>query len=381
VESHERDPTTDGVDDPWNSFHEEFGGLGRRIKDTYRKVAAEGGPSDAEIKDAFGTLLQAWDQVAESVSAALQDPEVRQKLKAAAGSFAAAVGNTISELGTELSDSDRGQPGESWAHPLISVDQLSTAPGRYRICDLRWDLTDPHKGRATYEAGHIPGAVFVDLDHDLSAPPGIKGRHPLPDVADFAALLGRIGIAPGSHVVVYDDAGGRIAARLWWMLRAIGFERVQVLDGGYQAWVVAGYDVEHGNVDPEPTVYPEPMGFDGVVDHDQLHERVVVDAREAERYRGEFEPVDPKAGHIPGAVNVPTSLNLGADGHFRPREELAVVYSGVAQDPVVSCGSGVTSCHNALAMVVAGHDLPDVYVGSFSEWSRRDLPVATGPNP
>jgi thiosulfate/3-mercaptopyruvate sulfurtransferase len=381
VESHDRDPTTDGAADPWNTFHEELDGLGKRIKETYGKVAANGGPSDEEIKEAFGTLILAWDQVAESVSAALQDPEVRQKLKDAAGSFVAAVGNTISELATELRDPDGGRPERTGAQPLIGVDELAAAPARYRVCDLRWDLIDPDKGRATYESGHIPGAVFVDLERDLSASPGINGRHPLPDVADFAAVLGRIGIAPGSHVVVYDDAGGRIAARLWWMLRAIGHEKVQVLDGGYQAWVTAGCDVEHGNVDPEPIVYPEPMGFDGVVDHDQLHERVVVDARDAERYRGEFEPVDPKAGHIPGAVNVPTSLNLGADGHFRPPEELAVVYSGVAQDPVVSCGSGVTSCHNALAMVVAGHDLPDVYIGSFSEWSRRDLPVATGPNP
>jgi thiosulfate/3-mercaptopyruvate sulfurtransferase len=381
VESHDKDPTTDGVADPWNTFHEELDGLGRRIKDAYRKVAANGGPSDEEIKDAFGTLVRAWDQVAESVSVALRDPEVRQKLKDAAGSLATAMGTTISELGSEMRASDGGRPEETGTNPLIRVDELAATPGRFRIYDLRWDLTDPNKGQATYESGHIPGAVFVDLERDLSAPPGITGRHPLPDVADFAAFLGRIGITPDSHVVVYDDAGGRIAARLWWMLRAIGHERVQVLDGGYQAWVAAGCDVEHGNVDPLPAEYPEPLGFDGVVDHDQLQERVVIDAREAERYRGEFEPVDPKAGHIPGALNVPTSLNLGADGRFRSPEELSVVYSGVAPNPVVSCGSGVTSCHNALAMVVAGRDMPDVYIGSFSEWSRRDLPVATGPNP
>jgi thiosulfate/3-mercaptopyruvate sulfurtransferase len=381
VESHDKDPTTDEGADPWNTFSEEFGGLGRSIRDTYRKAAAEGGPSEEEIRAAFGTLLEAWDQVAESVSAALHDPEVRHKLQAAAGSFAAAVGKTISELGTELKDADVGQSDETMPHPLIGVDQLAAEPAQYRVCDLRWDLTDPDKGQATYRLGHIPGAVFVDLDRDLSAPPGIEGRHPLPDITDFAALLGRIGIAPDSHVVVYDDDGGRIAARLWWMLRAIGHDRVQVLDGGYQAWVAAGYGSEVGVVAPEPALYPERSGFRGVVNHDQLSGRTLVDAREAKRYRGEFEPVDPKAGHIPGAVNIPTSLNLEVDGRFRQPEELAVVYSGLAPDPVVSCGSGVTACHDALAMVTARHHMPDVYIGSFSEWSRRDLPVATGPNP
>lgn len=263
--------------------------------------------------------------------------------------------------------------------PLITVEELAASPERFHVCDLRWDLTDPDKGLATYESGHIPGAVFVDVDTDLAAPPGDRGRHPLPDVAEFASTLGRIGITPQTHVVVYDDMGGRIAARLWWMLRSIGHDRVQVLDGGYQAWVTAGYPISSGTVTTEPAHYPAPDGWSGVVTHDQLTGRTLIDAREAERYRGDVEPVDPKAGHIPGAINIPTSRNLEDDGRFRSAGTLAGVYSDLVDKPVVSCGSGVTACHDALAMVVAGHDLPDVYVGSFSEWSRLDLPVATGP--
>jgi thiosulfate/3-mercaptopyruvate sulfurtransferase len=264
--------------------------------------------------------------------------------------------------------------------PLIGVEDLAGSLAEVRVCDLRWDLTDPDQGRAAYESGHIPGAVFVDVDRDLAAPPGIRGRHPLPDIAEFAVTLGRLGIARETHVVSYDDAGGRIAARLWWMLRSIGHEQAQVLDGGYRAWVAAGNDVAVGSVIPPPTAYPVPAGFGGVVTHDRLDGRTVVDAREGERYRGEKEPVDPKAGHIPGAINIPTSENLASDGRLRPPSELAALYSGLPSDVVVSCGSGVTACHDALAMVVAGHEMPDVYVGSFSEWSRLDLPVATDTN-
>lgn len=271
-------------------------------------------------------------------------------------------------------------PGSA-ASPLITVTELATSPGRFRICDLRWDLIDPTKGRATYESGHIPGAVFVDLDHDLAGSPGLDGRHPLPDASAFAATLGRLGIEPTSHVVVYDDAGGQIAARLWWMLRAIGHERVQVLDGGYQAWVDAGHDAEVGNVVPAPTEYPDPGFFKGVVTHDQLDGRTLIDARNPDRYRGDHEPIDPKPGHIPGAHNVPTSENLDETGRFRDASALGGLYSEFPADVVVSCGSGVTACHDALAMVVADRKMPDVYVGSYSEWSRRDLPVSTGDHP
>lgn len=264
--------------------------------------------------------------------------------------------------------------------PLLTVEHLADSRESFSICDIRWDLTDPEAGRGSYEAGHIPGAVFVDLDEDLSGPPGIQGRHPLPDPAEFARTLGRLGISPESHVVVYDDIGGRIAARLWWMLESIGHEKTQVLDGGYQAWIESGNDVGVGTVTPTPVTYPTPRGFHGAVTHDQLEGRTVIDARAEERYRGESEPVDPKAGHIPGAVNIPTSANLDADGRFRDPASLGSVYDGLA-NPVVSCGSGVTACHAALAMVVAGRGMPDVYAGSFSEWSRRDLPVTAGPTP
>lgn len=266
-------------------------------------------------------------------------------------------------------------------HPLISVEELYRVRDEVVLCDMRWDLTDPDKGRATYEKGHVPGAVFVDLDADLAAPPGEAGRHPLPETGEFASTLSSLGISPDRHVVAYDDMGGRIAARLWWMMRAIGHEKVQVLDGGYQAWIGSGKDIGVGTVTAPLAHYPEPEGFTGVVTHDQLEKRVVVDARSGERYRGEVEPIDPKAGHIPGAINVPTELNLAEDGRFLLGTDLEDVYSDVPDGVVVSCGSGVTACHDALAMVLAGRPVPDVYVGSFSEWSRRELPVNTGPDP
>lgn len=266
--------------------------------------------------------------------------------------------------------------------PTITVDELAAAPGRFQVYDIRWDLNHPERGRVAHESGHIPGAVFVDLEEDLSGPPGAGGRHPLPDIASFAATLGRLGVTRESRVVVYDDAGGRVAARLWWMLRSIGHDAVRVLDGGYQAWVVSGHDVGVGRVTPEPAPpYPVPGEFAGVVTRQQLGGRALIDARSEERYRGDIEPVDPKAGHIPGAINIPTSRNLTEDSRFRPADELASLYAEVPRGAVVSCGSGVTACHDALAMVLAGREMPAVYVGSFSEWSRLDLPVATGANP
>lgn len=266
-------------------------------------------------------------------------------------------------------------------HPLISAEKLATVMDDVHICDIRWDLTDPTKGRQTYRQGHIPGAVFVDLDADLSAAPGQSGRHPLPTIEDFAATLGRVGISPTTRVVTYDDVSAQIASRLWWMLRSIGHEEVQVLDGGLGAWVDRGGTLATGDTTPDPVEYPVPEGFTGVVSHHEVAGRPIIDARAAERYRGEHEPVDPKAGHIPGAVNIPAASNLDNTGRFLSSGALAEVYSGVSDEVAVSCGSGVTACHDALAMVVAGRPMPDVYVGSFSEWSRRGEPVVTGPNP
>ncbi|MGD2102838.1 MAG: rhodanese-like domain-containing protein, partial [Acidimicrobiia bacterium] len=170
--------------------------------------------------------------------------------------------------------------------PLTSATSLILDPGAHRICDTRWALTDPDKGRSDYLAAHIPGAVFVDLDADLAAPPGDTGRHPLPSTHEFAATLGRLGIGPDTSVVVYDDAGGRIAARLWWMLVSIGHRRVAVLDGGLQAWVAAGGTLETGDVVPHRTTYPVPARFDGAVERAALDGRAVVDARAEDRYRG-----------------------------------------------------------------------------------------------
>lgn len=263
--------------------------------------------------------------------------------------------------------------------PLIDTTELAGSLGRVKIFDIRWSLTDPGHGRNAYLAGHLPGAVFVDLDRDLAAPPSLSGRHPLPPVDDFATTLGRLGVTPEDEVVVYDDSGGSVAARMWWMLRSIGHEKTRLLDGGFQAWVGRRLPVETGEETPSPSEYPVPRRFEGVVGWEELGGRTVIDGRAPERFRGETEPVDPKAGHIPGAINIPLSSNLAGDGRFRSPGELAELYAGVDDHPVVYCGSGVNACHLALALTVAGKDLPEVYVGSFSEWSRRGFPVETGP--
>lgn len=264
-------------------------------------------------------------------------------------------------------------------HPLIDCEELGRRLGEVRLFDIRWSLADPAHGRASYMAGHIPGAVFVDLDHDLAAPASRSGRHPLPPVEQFADTLGRLGIGSTDEVVVYDDAGGAVAARLWWMLRSVGHDGSRLLDGGYQAWVQGGNSVETGERAPVRTVYPRLERFAATVGWEDLAGRTVIDARAPERFRGENEPIDPKAGHIPGAINIPFSSILAPDGRVLDAGALADLYSDLGDRPVVSCGSGVNACLLAVSMVVAGRDLPDVYVGSFSEWSRRDLPVETTP--
>jgi thiosulfate/3-mercaptopyruvate sulfurtransferase len=264
--------------------------------------------------------------------------------------------------------------------PLITAHELTESLGDHALFDVRWSLSDPTHGARSYNEGHIPGAVFVDLDRDLAAPPG-EGRHPLPSPPEFTRTLRRLGLSHADDVVVYDDAGGAVSARMWWMLRSIGHGGdVRVLDGGIQAWSDASMPLEQNPVVPVPTDYPPVSGFHGVVGHDDLEGRVVADVRAPERYLGEIEPIDPKAGHIPGAVNYPFTDNL-EEGRFRSPMDLARRYRDFPDGGVVSCGSGVNACHAALALVVAGRPLPDVYVGSFSDWSRRDLPVATGPEP
>jgi thiosulfate/3-mercaptopyruvate sulfurtransferase len=271
--------------------------------------------------------------------------------------------------------------------PLVSVEDLSAMLGTGAVvCDVRWYLTDPARGRREYETAHIPGAVFIDLHSELAGGPG-GGRHPLPTVDDFTALLGRRGIGPHSTVIAHDDAGGAIASRLWWMLRSIGHERVAVLDGGYSAWVRAGLAVTSDPASPPSVSYPEIDGWTGVVSADEVVaaiERggVVIDARASERYDGEIEPIDPRAGHVPGALNMPHLDNLSVDGTHLSPDELAERFGAIGAEPIVYCGSGVTACHDLLAMAVAGIADARLYPGSWSEWSSDpDRPVETSTPP
>jgi len=272
---------------------------------------------------------------------------------------------------------------------LITVDELHRRLGApdMRVADVRWYLNREGEGRRAYEGGHIPGAIFLDLSSDLSAPEG-PGRHPLPEPAELARRLGERGIGDDHLVVAYDDAGGTSAARLWWMLDNLGHERVAVLDGGIQAWVAAGQPLETDEPDWPPARLHLAERWTKTIDRSELTDRLgtltLLDARAPERYRGETEPIDPAAGHIPTAVNAPTSDNLDADGRFLDGRQLRARFSDLndpAMPVVTSCGSGTTACHNALAMRLAGLPDPILYVGSFSDWSRSGMPVATGAEP
>lgn len=274
--------------------------------------------------------------------------------------------------------------------PIISPEELlgRVADADLRIVDARWYLGEPGRGRTAYDAGHLPGAIHLDLDADLSAPAG-PGRHPLPDPDAFARRMGAAGIGTGHTVVAYDDAGGWVAARLWWMMERLGHRQTMVLDGGIQAWTAAG-----GRLTRRVPAWPAAQfeirgGWTGTVDRDDLRERLgrvlLLDARAPARYRGEIEPVDPVAGHIPTAVSAPFAENLGSDGRFLPPEELAARFRALGASPgrevVTSCGSGTSACHHSLAMRIAGLPEPVLYVGSWSDWSRAGYPVATGPDP
>lgn len=277
--------------------------------------------------------------------------------------------------------------------PLISAPELRASLNQVALFDVRWSLANPDAGRDDYRAGHIPTAVFVDLEADLCGEG--PGRHPLPSATRFATTLGLLGVGSHTDVVVYDDVSGSVAARMWWMIRAIGHRgTVRVLDGGVQAWTEAGFDIESGEVAAAPVHYPTPpRDFRDVVTTDELAELMLkgsgrrpllIDGRAPERYRGEHEPVDPKAGHIPGAVNLPWQATVAADGGFADAGALRqrFVDLGAETRPViVACGSGVTSCHLALAMHIAGFPRPRVYIGSFSAWADTDLPVNQGPDP
>jgi thiosulfate/3-mercaptopyruvate sulfurtransferase len=273
--------------------------------------------------------------------------------------------------------------------PLVSAEWLAAHLGEVVVADVRWYL-DGRSGWEAYATGHIPGAVFVDVDRDLAAPPEPRrGRHPLPEPEEFARTMGALGISDADHVIAYDDSGGSSAARLWWMLDATG-HRAAVLDGGLQAW--AG-PLEQGEVVRPVTVFtaqawPTEL-LVGMEDIDRLRqdqEALLLDARAPERYAGAFEPIDPRAGHIPGARNAPWADSLDPDsGRFRNPEALRDRFNTLgasqAQHVAVYCGSGVTACHDLLALRVAGIRAK-LYPGSWSQWSAdEERPAATGDQP
>ena len=257
-----------------------------------------------------------------------------------------------------------------------------------RVADTRWYLGEPGAGRRRYEEGHIPGAVFLDLDRHLAAPHG-PGRHPLPDPGDLGTLLGGNGIGEDHHLVVYDQGPGSIAARLWWMLRNLGHRRVSVLDGGYHRWTARDRPSTTAAPDQPPVTFEIRRDFTFTIDRDALLARLgeiqVIDARPRDRYRGENETIDPAAGHIPTALSAPTEGNLDEEGLFKRPERLANRFADLGLDPAVpvvsSCGSGVTACHNILALHLAGWPEATLYPGSWSDWSSSGFPVATGPDP
>ncbi len=279
--------------------------------------------------------------------------------------------------------------------PLVSVEWLranysagtQAGPGgRVVLCDVRYYL-DGRDGMDAYLAGHLPGAVFIDMDGVLASPAGpVVGRHPMPTPEAFAAGLGAAGISPDDTVIVYDDLGGMVAGRLVWMLRILG-QHSALLDGGIGAW-----DGPLVTSPSRPTSVPcavRPWPEGAMVSADEALALaagggVLADSRAVERYRGETEPIDPRAGHIPGAICLPFAANLDADGRFKSPEELRARFAevGVDANAVFYCGSGVSACHNLLAVEAAGLGLPRLYVGSWSGWSSDpDRPAATGPLP
>jgi thiosulfate/3-mercaptopyruvate sulfurtransferase len=279
---------------------------------------------------------------------------------------------------------------------LIDCRQLAGRLGDpdWRIFDCRFDLADTARGERDYRVVHVPGAIYAHLDRDLSGPiTPQSGRHPLPDPGALCRWLGSHGIRENTQIVAYDDSGGTMAVRLWWLLRWLGHVQVALLDGGWQAW--------HGAMMPMDQALPSQAvaadfhclpDWRQVATSDEIMRQaedggsgmLLIDARSTQRFRGEVEPIDPVAGHVPGATNLPLQRNLAADGRFLPARDLRALYQGAlagrpAHDVVVMCGSGVTACHNLLAMEIAGLPGGRLYAGSWSEWIRDpSRPVATG---
>lgn len=279
---------------------------------------------------------------------------------------------------------------------LIDAPSLQQAlsAGDTVVLDCRFSLADPAAGLNAYRQGHIPGAQFADLEQHLSSPiTADSGRHPLPDPTLLVQHLAAWGIGACTPVVVYDDMGGAMAARCWWLLRWLGHDQVALLDGGVPAWIRAGYPLQQEQPNVQPALFPLQLHPNWVVDSEQLAAQLgsgqltLVDARTPERYRGEQEPIDPVAGHVPGALNRPLGLNLDAEGCFKPAAQLRQEWQQLLDETplhqaVMMCGSGVTACHHLLALAIAGLEGPRLYAGSWSEWIRdADRPIATGAQP
>lgn len=286
--------------------------------------------------------------------------------------------------GSNMSASD----AES-VNPLISVDELQQClySQDLLLIDTRFKLEDPGYGRSVYTQSHLPLAVYLDLDDDLSSAviPGETGRHPLPDPDVLEARLRRLGLHAKDHVVIYDDGPGFFAARLWWLLHWLGHKKVSVLDGGLAAWTKAGLPMsDQVNFRLWPGTFVAHLQPGMLATAPELlagKDLQLLDARAPERFRGEMEPIDPVAGHIPSAICLPCAANLGSDGLWLSAAQLRERFPALTQGQsrVCYCGSGVTACHNILAAVVAGLPMPRLYAGSWSEWITDPMrPVATG---
>lgn len=280
-------------------------------------------------------------------------------------------------------------------YPVITPNELATSLSGAEpptVADVRWSLTGP-PGRVDYRAGHLPGAVFIDVDADLAAPPGPDGRHPLPYPPALEAALRRAGVRATTPVIAYDAADGSVAARLWWLLRWAGHPAVAVLDGGIAAWRAAGLPVTVEVPQPRAGTFTVRPGGMPAIDAAQAavlaREGVLLDARASPRYRGDAEPVDPRAGHIPGSINAPFSELTDAQGRWLPPRrlrELARRWGVTGANVGAYCGSGITACALVLGLELAGVTTSKrataLYAGSWSQWcTDPDRPVATGPNP
>jgi thiosulfate/3-mercaptopyruvate sulfurtransferase len=275
---------------------------------------------------------------------------------------------------------------------LVPVHELSRHldDAAWRVFDCRFSLADPAAGRNAYRSSHVPGALYADIDEDLSGPriPGVTGRHPLPDRSEWIARVEEWGLMPHMQAVLYDDSGGAFAARMWWMLRWIGHADAAVLDGSWRAWVEAGLPVTDAAPPAParaPSSYAERASLTRLAAADDIDgtRQRLLDARDGPRFRGEREPIDPIAGHIPGAKCAPSSENLDDRGLFVPKAALRERFERLVGRPgetnvVCYCGSGITAAHNVLALVHAGFDEPALYAGSWSEWitdSRRGIEI------